>query len=99
MSGTLAATSAGPTVLAGQCALGGLFSRVDAGGRQGLAPFVFVVPLTAVFGLVQVLRPATSGLREVEASGSVDVAKVAAGVALAIMRFDGVLAAVATLAR
>ncbi len=65
---------------------------------MGPAPLILLVPLTAVLGLAHALRTPSGGLREVEASAPTGFTETTAGLALAIVGFDGVLGAAATLA-
>lgn len=70
-----------------------------AGGPAGpnpLLPLILMVPLTVVLGIAHALHRAVAGMRAVEASAPVGFVEVTAGLVLAIVAFDGVLATAAT---
>ena len=61
-------------------------------------PLILLAPLTAVLSIAHAARTSSGGLRAVEASAPVGFVEVTAGLVLAIVGFDCVLGAAATLA-
>lgn len=66
--------------------------------HDAVIPLVLAGPLTAVLGLAHALRTTSRGLREVEASAPLSFATASAGLALALVAFDGLLCAMASAA-
>lgn len=70
----------------------------QAGATDFTSLLILLLPLTAVLGLAHALRTPSAGLRAVEASCPVNFIQATIGLVLAILGFNSLLGAVATLA-
>lgn len=68
------------------------------GATRFVTLLILLLPLTAVLGLAHALRTPSAGLRAVEASCPVNFIQATIGLVLAILGFDSLLGAMATLA-